>query len=301
MAKYMHILLAETPVENKRAKGGKQNFTRVQYLEFPLRNQDDQETSDESFEETFEEPFEEPFEESFENPFDPFVDPIPLSDPKVETGNEIVPAGKQSCPMPDSPISILSQTLNINFLEDENIRSWESSQKEPLVEIPMKRTKEYFAIVQEMEEYSEKRAAKALGAVKTMGEKEEGIKIYERLLAGLRSLGGRERYQGVLPWERKYSKAERKRIRLAKLEKKHANRRRQKRTAATTQSTTRSLNPAQSFRVTHSTDAETTGQVVSLENRKERVIWRFEDVTWVKQRRSRPRKRSYVGTLDESA
>src|SRR5437773_5888254 len=100
MAKYMDSLLAETPVENKRAKGGKQNFTRVQYLEFPLRNQDDQETSDESFEETFEEPFEEPFEESFENPFDPFVDPIPLSDPKVETGNEIVPAGKQSCPMP---------------------------------------------------------------------------------------------------------------------------------------------------------------------------------------------------------
>ena len=129
--------------------------------------------------------------------------------------------------MPDNPISILKQTLNISSLRDKNIRRWESPQREALVEIPMKRTKEYFAIVQEMEEYSEKELQRhRVRLFKTMGEKEEGINIYERILGGLRSLGGCERYLGILQWE--FFKAERKRIRQAKCEKRRANQRRQK-------------------------------------------------------------------------
>jgi len=31
----------------------------------------------------------------------------------------------------------------------------------------------------------------------------------------------------------------------------------------------------------------------------ERVVWRFEDVSWVKQRSTKPRKQSYAGTLDK--
>ena len=95
-------------------------------------------------------------------------------------------------------------------------REWEISHKEPLVEIPIRRTAQYWAIIQEMEEYSEKRAAQALEGLdgRTMTEKEEGIKLFERYFGGLRSLRGREGYQGRPPWEMSFSEAERRRRQL---------------------------------------------------------------------------------------
>ena len=240
--------------------------------------------------------------------FDLHADPIPLADPKMEfiLGSKSI-TKQQPCPMPDKPIFFLPQALTSveakvdlrykDYIKEtaklhENNRVWEASQKEPLVEIPIKRTKQYFAIIQEMEEYSEKRAAKALDGVdgNTMTEKEEGIKLFQRFFGGLRSLGGREKFQGITPWERNYS--ERERAQLAKEAERLAKLGPQKQKLSST-----ALTPADAFRITHTTNADNLGEQVLEENRKERVIWRFEDVTWVKQRTIRPRKQSYVGTL----
>jgi len=153
---------------------------------------------------------------------------------------------------------------------DRKTHAWEASQKESLVEIPIRRTKQYFALIQEMEEYNAKRAAKALDGIdgRTMPEKEEGIKLFQQYFGGLRSLGGLEKYQGTPPWELPYTDKQRKRLlKLAKAEK---------------------LKPGDKH-------------LVLTSKSKERVIWRFEDVDWVKQRTARPRKRSYAGTLDKRA
>jgi hypothetical protein len=170
-------------------------------------------------------------------------DDIPLADPKmVEVpGTRILV--EQTAPIPGAEIFIQPQVPKVDALSyqaegmnesqedaqaeqtmmyqeyvdyialrDKITRYWESSQKEPLVEIPIKRTKQYFAIIQEMEEYDEKRAAKALDGVggRTMTEKEDGIKLFERFFGGLRSLGEREKFQGTPPWDREISQAERK-------------------------------------------------------------------------------------------
>lgn len=180
-------------------------------------------------------------------------------------------------------------------------REWEISHKEPLVEIPIRRTAQYWAIIQEMEEYSEKRAAQALEGLdgRTMTEKEEGIKLFERYFGGLRSLRGREGYQGRPPWEMSFSEAERRRRQL-KAEKLGRTKPGQKylpRAITTTSMHTAGLSPAERFRQAKSTDLE--ARPSSVEQPKERVVWRFEDVSWVKQRTIRPRKTSFVGTLDK--
>ena len=161
------------------------------------------------------------------------------------------------------------------------------------MEIPIRRTKQYFAIIQEMEEYSEKRAAKALDGIdgRTMMEKEEGIKQFERYFGGLRSLGGRQRYQGIPPWERL---TESERAAIARNLKKLARQGSQKpKTVVEMRRSSLPRTPANAFRMAHTTNAEGMGENVSSENRKERVIWRFEDVSWVKQRTVRPRKNSF--------
>jgi hypothetical protein len=222
---------------------------------------------------------------------------IPLADPKMEiTVTEEVIVNR-SCPQPDHPIIIrpqvgapteLEEPDNPDYIDyiqniavrDAAYRQWEASQKEPLVEVPIRLTKQYFAIIQEMEEYSEKRAAKALSGIDghTMQEKEDGIKRYEAFFGGLRSLGEREKYQGIPPWDLEISDSARKRI--AKESKSKAS-----------VSSRRTLSPAAALRLQNSG----SGKVME---EKERVIWRFEDVSWVKQRTTRPRKRSYAGTLD---
>lgn len=242
---------------------------------------------------------------------DGLTDDIPLADPKME----VVPgeyAVHRSCPNPDGEIIIRPQETRGPLFHKrpyelyheelakahQNDRHWEASQKEPLVEVPIKRTKSYFAMIHEMEEYDQKRAAKALSGLdgKTMDEKEEGIKLFERLFGGLRSLGERERYQGKPPWERQIS--ERQRRKLAKENKKLASQ--ALRDPEHPRAITATLTPADSFRLSNSTDVA-AAPVVADKDRKERVIWRFEDVSWVKQRTVRPRERSYVGMLDHRA
>ena len=178
-------------------------------------------------------------------------------------------------------------------------REWESSHKEPLIEIPIKRTHQYWAIIQEMEEYSEKRAAQALEGLdgRTMTEKEEGIKMFEQYFGGLRSLGGRGMYQGTPPWEQNLSEKERRQrqIKAAKLAREKL---KQKNLPATLETTpTTAPSPAERFRQATSTDLSSKQTMVMQP--KERVVWRFEDVSWVKQRTFRPRKVSYVGMLDK--
>lgn len=299
MASYMDALLAETPLLNPKH----QRILLEQQRDlsvFPIVEVEDRLERQQRYR-----------NRSVANSqeFDLLADPIPLADPKTEVIPGTKSIVKQQCPMPDKPIFILPQTLESidgkvdrgykDYVQeteklDENNRKWEASQKEPLVEIPIKRTKQYFAIIQEMEEYSEKRAAKALNGVggNTMTEKEEGIKLYERFFGGLRSLGGREKFQGIPPWERNYS--ERERAQLAKKVERLAKLKQRKQKLPLT-----ALTPADAFRISHTTNVDNLGDEVLEENRKERVIWRFEDVTWVKQRTIRPRKQSYVGTLDQ--
>ena len=178
-------------------------------------------------------------------------------------------------------------------------REWETSHKEPLVEIPIRRTAQYWAIIQEMEEYSEKRAAHALEGLDghTLTEKEEGIKMFERYFGGLRSLRGREKFQGTPPWEKRISGLERKRrhLRAERLARNKPGQKYLPEKIKTTRPT--ALSPAERFRLATSTDLSAAPTFVTRP--KERVVWRFEDVSWVKQRTIRPRKVSFVGTLDK--
>jgi hypothetical protein len=226
---------------------------------------------------------------------DSALDDVPLADPKFN------PSSPQNLPSPNpkAPILILRQAsaklggqygsyIAAKDYVDANLKKWEASQKEPLVEIPIKRTKQYFAIIQEMEEYNDKRAAKALDGVdgRTMTEKEDGIKSFERFFGGLRSLGGREKFQGIPPWERGFKPSKwGRRARKAKL-------------AAMRRATrTRVLGPADAFRVANATSLREMPTGVGGKT-TERVVWRFEDVSWVKQKTTRPRRQSYAGTLD---
>jgi len=138
-----------------------------------------------------------------------------------------------------------------------------------------------------MEEYSQKRAAYALDVVdgRTMTEKEEGIKLFERFFGGLRSLGEREKFQGTPPWEEKLSPSQwRRRAKAAKVTLKR-------------EKVDMDLGPAGKFRLANATGlGEMPGSQVK--NPKERAVWRFEDVSWVKQKTTRPRKESHAGTLD---
>ena len=178
-------------------------------------------------------------------------------------------------------------------------REWESSHKEPLIEIPVRRTAQYWAIIQEMEEYSEKRAAQALEGLDghTLTEKEEGIKMFEQYFGGLRSLGGRDKFQGTPPWEKNFSGGERRRRHL-KAERLSRQKPGQKYLPDKIRTThPMALSPAERFRQSTSTDLSSRPTIVTQP--KERVVWRFEDVSWVKQRTIRPRKTSFVGTLDK--
>lgn len=220
-------------------------------------------------------------------------------------------AVRKSAPDPTQPVFIRPQkrfgtrhyTEYMNALErrDKNNQHWEASQKEPLVEVPIKLTKQYFAVIQEMEEYSEKRAAQALTGIDglTMTEKEDGIKQYLRLFGGLRSLGGRQNFQGTPPWEQELSKKQR--VKTIRALKKKA-RKKLSRTliVAPTSSTRTQPTPADAFRSANATNLESMPSK-AINFPKERVIWRFQDVTWVKQRTTRPRKHSWAGTLDKRA
>jgi hypothetical protein len=308
MALYMESLLAETPLPNRqkdeldRLKPGKLKF---------------QEDHTEYYENEYRKPAN-ISETQSEEQTDPYGQtslsgtPIALADPKWEPvpGQQIInqtPSSK-TCPIPNKPIFFVKQPpvssgdysnlLRYKSQKDLSSRRWEISQKEPLVEIPIRRTKQYFAIVQEMEEYSEKRAAMALDGIdgRTISEKEEGIKNYERLFGGLRSLSGREKFQGIPPWER-ITELERNAIarNLRKLGRQGVQNQKKLVVSAGKQV----LTPADAFRMAHTTNAMGMGSNVSEEARVERVVWRFEDVSWVKQRTIRPRKNSFVGKFDE--
>ena len=221
---------------------------------------------------------------------------IPLADPPLQQIPGTRVPTEPGAPNSQSPIFIQPPR---GFKEDrrnpndKKIRDWDASQKEPLVEVPIKRTKQYYAIVQEMEEYDEKRAAQALDGVggRTLAEKEEGIKMFERFFGGLRSLDGMEKYQGTPPWELTYEEIRRALAKQAKQSKQALQK------PANQGTTTTELTPADSFRLANSSDpAALTSTVVN--SPKERVVWRFEDVSWVKQRTTRSRKKSWVGRLD---
>jgi hypothetical protein len=167
------------------------------------------------------------------------------------------------------------QLLELKKRTDRRHRDWEAKQKEPIVEIPLRRTKQYFAIAQEMEEYSEKRASQALSGIdgRTMTEKEQGIKLFLQKFGGLRSLGDRHEFQGNPPWNRQYGIRERMLIKR-KVKKEKFKKPRER-------IVDRILKNGK-----------------KAAEKGERVIWKFEDVEWVKQRIARPRKRSFVGLLD---
>jgi hypothetical protein len=229
----------------------------------------------------------------------------PVGNPKKEGVESVILDHR--CPMPDEPIFVLPQTRNAEsdrYVEAIGIRdavtqAWEASQKEPLVEVPVKRTKQYFSLVREMEEYTEKRAAQVLDGIdgKTMPEKEDGIKRFELYFGGLRHLEGREKFQGVVPWNREISNAQRRelikreeeRTKLAEIARRQPPRLVNKHTEEFT--------PVDSSGIADST-APTSGSGQIVGEPKERVVWRFEDVSWVKQRNVRPRKYSYAGRLD---
>jgi hypothetical protein len=227
--------------------------------------------------------------------------PEPLASPEIQRVDTSHPISKQRCPFPDEPIWILpqlsgrqvmqiigmapemrkfrlsyQQLLRLKEQGDESYRQWEARQKEPVVEIPIRRTKQYFAIAQEMEEYSEKRASQALSGIdgQTMTEKEKGIKLFLQKFGGLRSLGGRHEFQGSPPWNRHYGI--RQRILIKRKVKKEKFKKPRERVVD------RILKYGK-----------------KAAERGERVIWKFEDVEWVKQRIARARKRSYVGLLDQ--
>jgi hypothetical protein len=228
------------------------------------------------------------------------AEPEPLASPEIQRVGASYPISKQRCPFPNEPIWILPQlggpqalrtipvapemrNFRLDYMQlfglkkrgDLEYRQWEVKQKEPIVEIPIRRTKQYFAIAQEMEEYSEKRASQALGGIdgRTMTEKEKGIKLFLQRFGGLRSLGGRHEFQGNPPWDREYGIRERilmkRKVKKEKFKK-----------------------PRE-----HVVDRILKYGKKAAE-KGERVVWKFEDVEWVKQRIARPRKRSYVGLLD---
>jgi hypothetical protein len=288
MAEYLEGLLAQTPIDN-----GAPDAVLLSSTEFvpmaPTINNSPRE--------------EEEKHETVESYDDLLTPDIPLANPSVYTlsGTTV----EQTAPDPTEPIFIVKQWESQETYEDRGLsmfieglrkehrktRSWEASQKEPLVEVPIKRTKQYFAIIREMEDYNAQRAAKALDGTngQTLLEKEEGIKMFQQFFGGLRSLDGMEKYQGTPPWELEMSA--RKRRALAN----QVNQRNQNPTSQVT--TTSDLTPVDSFRQANSTGlVASTSRVVK--SPKERVVWRFEDVSWVKQRTSRPRKNSYVGRLD---
>jgi hypothetical protein len=106
-------------------------------------------------------------------------------------------------------------------------------------------------------------------------------------------LDGREKFQGIPPWERSTE------LRRNGNGQNSMNLARQGPQKGKEVEISKTLSPMDLFRRAHTTSAEGMGENVSDEERKERVIWRFEDVSWVKQRTVRPRKRSYVGTFDQ--
>ena len=115
--------------------------------------------------------------------------------------------------------------------------------------------------------------------------------MFERFFGGLRSLDGMEKYQGTPPWELTYEEIRRALAKQAKQSKQALQK------PANQGTTTTELTPADSFRLANSSDpAALTSTVVN--SPKERVVWRFEDVSWVKQRTTRSRKKSWVGRLD---
>ena len=308
MAEYMETLLAQTPLEGK-VKG---LDIKREFPLFPLEVSKGQSSSRRG---TFDE--QTPGELDNSSVLNANEPQVILASPKMEIIPREFVMVNRSAPDPSQPIFIRPQatqgTFNPEYTRylrlltqlDSQTKTWESSQKEPLVEIPIKRTKQYFAIIQEMEEYSEKRAAKALDGVdgRTMTEKEEGIKLFEQFFGGLRSLGGREKFQGTPPWEKEVSEEERRKLieEVKKLAKQRRVRPSQIRSsmmqiATVTKTATGELTPAEGFRAANSMDP--TLRPESVEVPKERVIWRFEDVSWVKQRTTRPRKQSYAGTLD---
>src|SRR5208282_4714265 len=160
MASYMDALLAETPLVNPKHPRILLEQQRDLAV-FPIVEAEDSSEQQQRHRNR---------NVATSQEFDLHVDPIPLADPKIEfiTGTKSI-VKQQRCSMPDQPIFFLPQTLKSmdgkvdlrykDYIEEtaklhENNRVWEASQKEPLVEIPIKRTKEYFAIIQEMEEYS---------------------------------------------------------------------------------------------------------------------------------------------------
>jgi hypothetical protein len=296
MAEYLEGLLAQTPIDNEAP-----DAVLLSSTEFvPMAP-----TIDNSPRAGEEEPAK--FQSNVRSYDDLLTPDIPLADPPVYnlSGTTV----EQTAPDPTEPIFIVPQWDSQETYEDralsmfieglkkehEKTRSWEVSQKEPLVEVPIKRTKQYFAIIREMEDYNAKRAAKALDGTngQTLLEKEEGLKMFQQFFGGLRSLDGMEKYQGTPPWELEISA--RKRRALANQVNNQGS---QNPTSQVT--TTSDLSPVDSFRQANSTELVASRSTV-VKSPKERVVWRFEDVSWVKQRTSRPRKNSYVGRLDHRA
>jgi|SRR5579859_970838 len=264
MATYMDTLLAQTPLPNT------EQAPPLRYKQNLIPH---------------------PFDQSRPENNDPTSsnrrEPFTSATPKLVSTGEPASLVSERSPLPGEPVYILRQAVAVGTsrydlyikakqAKDEQTRAWEQSQKEPLVEVPIKRTKQYFAIIQEMEEYSPKRAAMALDGVdgRTMTEKEEGIQKYEQFFGGLRNLEGWRRYKGTPPWEQQITVKERKElIKKAKRDKLWGS-------------------TAPKFIVSQTQEAKKVSRQV------ERVVWRFEDVSWVKQRTIKPRKWSYAGQLD---
>lgn len=288
MAKYMETLLSHTPLQNPVY--GAVNLSRPRDLpRFPIERPPNKwERRDQH-------------QEALSSAEDLTKPDIPLADPELQTLSNIPTTPRAPFPteqifikpqvgMQDTAVKQYAHYIEALEQRDINNHTWLASQKEPLVEIPVKRTKQYFALIGEMEEYPEKRAAKALDGVdgRTMGEKEKGIKLFERVFGGLRSLGGREKFQGITAWRR--HKIEQKRRRLAKGAKRKVGG-----PVTTAVESGAVMSPVEIFRQEHALEkvSGTSGKTV------ERVVWRFEDVSWVKQRTTKPRKQSYAGTLDK--
>lgn len=297
MAMYIEKLLAETPIPSAKPVVRRKTARELCFMPLPLFKANDekprnQQNGPHSTSPTADQVHPEPGQLSTESE--------PLASPAMQVVSAQYHIGEKSSPFPGKPFSLLrqqDQTLKIprgatgqerafqreysRFIEetqawDQHNRRWEASQKEPIIEIPIRRTKQYFAIAQEMEEYSEKRAAQALGGIdgQTMMEKEQGIMRFLAKFGGLRSMGGRQRFQGPPPWEKTFGIHERKVLR-------------------------KSVRKAKFRSPRERVLARISKQGKRKAENGERVIWKFEDVTWVKQRTVRPRKRSYVGLLDE--
>ena len=253
MAEYMEGLLEKTPIDNEQLPPILTTERTFQPF-YPVVQEPQREKSEEQE------------LENFESNDDLEVPDVPLADPPLQVLSSAQKTMQPIAPAPGSPIIINTSSQSTYLMEldkqHKKIKDWETSQKEPLVNVPIKRTKQYFAIIQEMEEYDEKRAARALDGTggRTISEREEGMKLFERAF-GLRSLGGRENYNGTPPWVLSASEVA-KRRRAREISEAKAKAKRQ------------------------------------LKSPKERVVWQFEDVSWVKQRTYRPRKNSWAGRLD---